>query len=230
MDVDNDHSVSAAVERVLADGGRIDVLVNNAGIGGSGAVEEVPLARFRQIMETNFFGALRTIQAVLPGMRERKDGCIINVTSIAGRLAAAPQAPYASSKWALEALSEALAQEVKAFHIRVAIVEPGVITTPMVTKPKPDPPDSPYPHLRRMRATFANSLKNPVSPYLVGNQIRQIVESGSWQLRYLVGPDAAQILQWRTSLSDEEWVTWGAMTDDEWRQRMKTEFGLDLSV
>ena len=94
--------------------GSIDVLVNNAGVGVHGSVEELPLAEFRRAMETNFFGALRCIQAVLPGMRERRSGCIVNVTSVAGRIANAPQAPYAASKWALEAASEALAQEMKA--------------------------------------------------------------------------------------------------------------------
>ena len=83
-------------------------------------MEEVPTAVFRQVMETNFFGALRCIKAVIPGMRERRHGCIINVTSISGRVALAPQAPYAASKWAFEALSECLAQEMKAFNIRVA--------------------------------------------------------------------------------------------------------------
>ena len=114
--------------------GRIDVLVNNAGVAVHGSVEELPLSEFRRVMETNFFGALRCIQAVVPGMRERRHGCIVNVTSVAGRFSAAPQAPYSSSKWALEAASEALAQEVKPFGVRVAIVEPGVIATPIFGK------------------------------------------------------------------------------------------------
>src|ERR1700679_296830 len=134
QDVDSDASARDAIGQALAEAGRIDVLVNNAGVGTMGSVEETSLSDFRSTMETNFFGALRCIQAVLPGMRERGSGCIVNVTSVAGRLAISPQAPYASSKWALEALSECLAEEVKNFGIRVAIVEPGVIATPIFEK------------------------------------------------------------------------------------------------
>jgi NAD(P)-dependent dehydrogenase (short-subunit alcohol dehydrogenase family) len=133
-DVDDDASARDAIGRALAEAGRIDVLVTNAGIGTMGSAEETSLSDFRSTMETNFFGALRCTQAVLPRMRERGSGCIVNVTSVAGRIAMSPQAPYASSKWALEALSECLAQEVKGFGIRVAIVEPGVIATPILGK------------------------------------------------------------------------------------------------
>src|SRR4051812_27145343 len=134
LNVDDDASVESALGKVLAEHGRLDVLVNNAGIGGGGSVEESSAARFREVMETNFFGALRCIKAVVPGMRERRHGCIVNVTSISGRLAMAPAAAYCASKFALEALSECLAQEMKAFNVRVAIIEPGVIATPIFSK------------------------------------------------------------------------------------------------
>src|SRR6478672_6178559 len=137
LNVDDDASVNETISRALSENGNIDVLVNNAGIGGGGSVEEVPLESFRKIMDTNFFGALRCIKAVIPGMRERRHGCIVNITSVAGRIAMAPQAAYAASKWALEALSECLAQEMKAFNVRVAIVEPGVIATPIFGKGTP---------------------------------------------------------------------------------------------
>src|SRR6266852_6091430 len=88
--------------------------VEITGIAQAGAVEDMPLSEFRQVMETNFFGALRCIQAVLPAMRERRSGCIVNVTSVAGRIAVGAQAAYSGSKWALEALSESLAAEVRA--------------------------------------------------------------------------------------------------------------------
>jgi len=167
-DVDDDSSAKAAI--VAA--GRIDVLVNNAGIGVMGSLEETPLSQFRSAMETNYFGAVRCIQAVLPGMRERQSGCIVNVTSVAGRIAMAPQAPYAASKWALEAMSECLAQEVKGFGIRVATVEPGVIATPIFGKAVPDRENSRYPHMRRMNELFRASLENPVPPSVVGDKIR----------------------------------------------------------
>jgi NAD(P)-dependent dehydrogenase (short-subunit alcohol dehydrogenase family) len=230
MDVDDDASVRAGVDQALAQSGRIDVLVNNAGIGLHGTVEELPLAEFRRAMETNFYGALRCIQAVVPGMRERRQGCIVNVTSVAGRLALSPQAPYAASKWALEAASEVLAQELKPFGVRVAIVEPGVIATPILGKIKPNPPNSHYPNARRLEALFAASIKNPVSPYVVGEAIRRIAESDSWQLRYPVGPDAGPFLAWRASMSDEGWVNWSAATDEEWLASVKRDFGLDLHL
>jgi len=230
LNVDDDSSVSYAFRKVLAENGRIDVLVNNAGVSGSGSVEELPMAVFREVMETNFFGALRCIKAVIPNMRERRHGSIVNVTSIAGRVALAPQAAYAASKWAFEALSECLAQEMKAFNIRVAIIEPGVIATPIFTKTRPAPEDSPYPHLRRLRALFKASLTKPTSPYVVGEQIRQIIEGDSWQLRYPVGPDALPLLTWRASKTDEEIVSRGGANDAEYIANIKRDFGLDVAL
>ena len=127
LDIDSDNSVADAFKQILREKGQIDVLVNNAGIIGRGYIEEAPIAVFRQVMETNFFGGLRCIQAVLPSMRERKNGCIINITSVAGQFGLSPQGAYAASKWAFEGLSECLAQELSPFNVRVAIVEPGVI-------------------------------------------------------------------------------------------------------
>ena len=231
LDVDDDGSVSSAIQQVLAESGQIDVLVNNAGIGGGGPVEEVPIDMFRKIMETNFFGGLRCIKAVVPGMRERRSGCIINVTSVAGRLGSSPQGPYAASKWALEGLSEVLAAELKPFGIRVAIVEPGIIATPMTTMPRPVPPPGPYTkHRQRMVAIFTAALKTPASPFTVGETIRDIVDSKSGQLRYPGGPDGAALLQWRQAKTDEEWVNLGAATDAEFAADLKKNLGLDVTL
>jgi NAD(P)-dependent dehydrogenase (short-subunit alcohol dehydrogenase family) len=152
MDVDDDASVGKAVARLLAGSGRIDVLVNNAGISVTGSIEELPLAEFRPVMETNYFGALRCIQAVFPVMRERRSGHIVNVSSIQGRLVAPAYAPYGASKWALEATSEALALEVKAFGIRVSIVEPGFFSSAIWGKRREVPANTRYPHERRSNA------------------------------------------------------------------------------
>jgi NAD(P)-dependent dehydrogenase (short-subunit alcohol dehydrogenase family) len=228
LDVDHEASVRGAVEQLLAARGRLDVLVNYAGIAPMGALEELPLAEFRRTMETNYFGAVRCIQAVLPTMRTQRLGCIINVTSVAGRIALAATAPYTASKFALEALSEVLAQEVKAFNIRVAIVEPGVIQTPIFDKLRDVPADTRYPQEPRLQALVAASLKQPVSPAVVGEQIRHIIEGESWQLRYPVGPDAAPFLEWRARMSDEAWVDYHATHDDEaWYNHMAQDFGLD---
>ena len=134
LDVDSDESVSLGIAAIQKNHGPIDVLVNNAGVERAGSVEELPMADFRAAMETNYFGALRCIQAVVPQMRERRNGCIINVSSVAGRISNPPLTPYIASKWALEALSEGLAGEMKTFNVRVAIVEPGIIDTAMARR------------------------------------------------------------------------------------------------
>lgn len=100
MDVDSDSSVKTAIANIQNDAGHIDVLVNNAGVEASGSIEELALADFRAVMETNYFGTLRCIQAVVPQMRQRKSGCIINVSSVAGRIAVSPLTPYSASKFA----------------------------------------------------------------------------------------------------------------------------------
>ncbi|CAN5823348.1 oxidoreductase [soil metagenome] len=227
MDVDSDASVKAGIDRIFNEAGAIDVLVNNAGIERSGSVEELSFAEFRAVMETNYFGALRCIQAVLPAMRKRRSGCIINITSIAGRISMSPLASYNASKFALEALSESLAQEMKPFNVRVAIVEPGIIDTPMARRIETSRGPSPYPQRRRFAAMFEATLKNSVPPSVVGEKVVDIVESGTWQLRHPVGPDAEGFLGWRAAMSDEEWVGWGALDDDAWYDRLKADFGLD---
>jgi NAD(P)-dependent dehydrogenase (short-subunit alcohol dehydrogenase family) len=227
MDVDSDQSVGHAIAAIQRDHGPIDVLVNNAGVEKAGSVEELSLADFRAVMETNYFGAIRCIQALAPHMRQRRSGCIINVTSVAGRIANAPLAPYTASKWALEALSEALAGEMKTFNVRVAIVEPGIIDTAMARRIGDPTTDSPYRQRARFTSLFTASLKNPVSPSLVGQKILEIAESGTWQLRHPVGPDAAPFLQWRGQMTDEEWVDLNASDDETWYRSLERDFGLD---
>jgi hypothetical protein len=119
---------------------------------------------------------------------------------------------------------------MKAFNVRVVIIEPSVIATPILSKGRPVPKDSPYPHLRRLRALFNASLAKPTSPYVVGEKIREIVESDSWQLRYPIGPDAAPFLKWRASKTDEEVVNQAAESDADYKARVKREFGLDLDL
>jgi NAD(P)-dependent dehydrogenase (short-subunit alcohol dehydrogenase family) len=231
LDVDSDSSVDETVGKILADQSRIDVLVNNAGIGGGGPVELLPLSLFRQIMETNYFGSLRCIKAVLPSMRQRGSGCIVNVTSIAGQFGSAMQSAYAGSKWALEGLSEALAQELKPFGVRVAIVEPGVIATPMTMRERPKPPPNPYSsQIERLTAFFTESLKAQTSPFVVGETIRDIVDGKLTRLRNPSGPDAKPFLDARRALSDEEWVALGIASDSEWAGLLNEKLGLNLKL
>jgi NAD(P)-dependent dehydrogenase (short-subunit alcohol dehydrogenase family) len=223
MDVDSDESVSQTIAAILRDQGPIDILVNNAGIERAGSVEELPLAEFRAAMETNYFGAIRCIQALVPEMRQRRSGCIINVGSVAGRIANAPLTPYTASKWALEALSEALAGEMKTFNVRVAIVEPGIIDTAMARRIADRPDNSAYRQLARMATVFTNALQNPASPFIVAQKIVEIAESGTWQLRHPIGPDAVRLLQWRGQMTDEEWIDLYASDDEAYFGRLERD-------
>jgi len=228
MDVDSDQSVKESFGRILAQG-PVDVLVNNAGIERTGAIEETPLADFRTCMETNYFGALRCIQAVVRTMRERGNGAIINVTSVAGKISLSPMGAYSASKFALEALSEALAQELRAFGVRVAIVEPGIIDTRMARNIEVMGTSKVYPEIRRCAALFeATMAAGAAQPQVVGQKIREIVESGTRQLRHPVGPDAEPFLAWRGSMNDEQWVHWNAQSDSDWLKAAKADFGMDL--
>lgn len=213
MDVDSDESVSNGIAAIVSENGPIDVLVNNAGVEAVGSVEELPLARFRAIMETNYFGALRCIQAVVPGMRQRGSGCIINVSSVAGRIACTPLTSYCASKWALEALSEGLASEMKTFNVRVAIVEPGIIETSMARRIESPSNETIYRQSARFSAVFSGALKEPVPPSLVAKKILEIAESGTWQLRHPAGPDAIPFLAWRSRMTDEAWIDTNAGDD-----------------
>src|SRR3954470_5738488 len=179
MDVDSDASVADATSAVRAQVGCIDALVNNAGIERAGSVEGLTLNDFKATMETNYFGALRTIRAWLPDMRRRRSGCIINITSVAGKIACSPLAPYSASKFALEALSEALAQEVRPFDVRVAIVEPGIIDTGMARRIEGASAEEAYPQVRRFGHMFQASLDHPTSPRVVAEKILDIIESGT---------------------------------------------------
>jgi NAD(P)-dependent dehydrogenase (short-subunit alcohol dehydrogenase family) len=230
MDVDSDDSVSQAFTRILAQG-PVDVLVNNAGIERLGAIEETPLADFRTCMETNYFGTLRCIQAVMGQMRDRGTGAIINVSSVAGKISLSPMAPYSASKFAMEALSEALAQELRPFGIRVAIVQPGIIDTRMARNIEGMPSSKVYPQVRRCAALFeATMAAGAALPQVVGQKIREIVENRTWQLRHPVGPDAEPFLGWRGSMNDENWVQWGAQSDFDWLKAVKADFGMDLKL
>jgi NAD(P)-dependent dehydrogenase (short-subunit alcohol dehydrogenase family) len=210
MDVDSDGSVSETIAQVQAQHGPLDILINNAGIVRRGSIEELPVSEFRVLMETNYFGALRCIQAVMPEMRKRKSGCIVNLSSVGGRVSSPPLTAYAASKWALEALSEGLAQEAKIFNVRVLVVEPGIINTDMAQSIAKEPGTSVYPQAKRMAGLFAASLEKPTPPKAVAEKILDIVQSGTWKFRHTVGPDADRYLQARAAMTDEQWIDRGA--------------------
>src|SRR5205085_10705612 len=125
------------------------------------------------VMETNYFGLLRCTKAVLPQMRRDRDGCIINITSVAGRVANTPLGAYSASKFAVEAVSEALAQEMKPFNVRVAIVEPGIIDTDMARDITVGH-SAHYRQANRFGSLFTASLKTPTGPAVVADKILEI--------------------------------------------------------
>lgn len=227
MDVNDDASVIDCLNQIQDDCGALDVIINNAGIEKHGAIEEMDLSVFKEVMETNYFGVIRCVKAVLPLMRENEKGCIINVASVAGHISSSPLAPYSASKFALEAFSEALAQEIKPFNIRVAIIEPGIIDTDMANDIQHAEQDSIYPQAFRFGGLFRASLENPTSPTLVAETILNVVQSGTWELRHPVGPDAIPFLDWRASMTDEQWVDWNAAPDDVWYDAVQESFGLN---
>src|SRR5450631_2922399 len=227
MDVDSDESVKLSMEAMQKANGPVDVLVNNAGIERHGSIEELTIADFKSVMETNYFGPLRCIQAVLPLMRRERNGCIINIASVSGRIATSPLGAYAASKYALEAISEALAMEVKPFNIRVGIVEPGIINTDMARDISYGG-KSMYPHVNRFGGLFVASLKSPTPSTLVADKILEIAETETWILRHPVGPDAKPFLDWRASMTDEDWIDRSAVSDEEWFGAIERDFGLNV--
>jgi NAD(P)-dependent dehydrogenase (short-subunit alcohol dehydrogenase family) len=202
LDVTSDDSVAAAIGAA----GRVDALVNNAGIGMFGPVERLPIDEGRKLFETNFFGALRMIQAVLPQMRERGAGTIVNVSSVAGRVTPPFDGMYSGTKFALEGLSEALLREVGHFGVKVALVEPGFFTTGFSDNVYRIGADSaPYDELLARWEAAANRLRNgqdAPGPEAVAQTIADIVESDAPAFRHPVGDDAVMVLGARDAMDD----------------------------
>jgi NAD(P)-dependent dehydrogenase (short-subunit alcohol dehydrogenase family) len=202
LDVDSDASVAETV----AAAGRVDALVNNAGIGVIGPVERLPIEDGKRIFETNFFGALRMIQAVLPQMRERGSGTIVNVSSVAGRVAPPLDGLYSGTKFALEGLSEALKREVEHFGIKVAIIEPGFFQTTFSDNAHRVGTDTPpYDALERAWQEAAERLRGGEAPgpEAVVHAIADVVESDAPAFRTPVGDDAVMVMAARDAMDDE---------------------------
>ena len=208
-----------SVRRALAAAGRVDALVNNAGFGADGAVESLPLDAARRMFETNFFGAVRLIQALAPAMRERGEGVIVNVSSIAGRVAPPLNGFYAATKSALEAISEALHLEMGHFGVRVAIVQPGYIETAFrENSERHGLAGPPYDALDRIWSGSDGKLLGGArpGPETVGAAVADAVEGVDTRLRQPVGKDAELVLGAR-----------GRMGDAEFEATMRQTLGLD---
>ena len=233
LDIADGGSVREGFDRILAEAGRVDHLVNNAGIGGNGVVEETSSKRILDVMNVDLCGAMRCAQAVLPQMRERGSGTIVNVTSVAGRLAAIAQAPYVAAKWALEGISEQLAQEVAPFGIRVAIIEPGVTKSSIFGKNTDAPNESGAYDVQyaRMLQMYAAGYHHASDASEVAEVIRHAIETDEPKLRYPVSWGGAGIIDGRGAMSDEDWVAMGRIESmDEYIAAFRDAFGVDIST
>jgi len=217
LDVTDESSMHAAVARVQAEHGAVAVLVNNAGYGQAGVLEEVSIEQARRQFETNVFGALRLAQLVLPGMRQSGRGRIINVSSMGGRLTFPYFGLYHASKYALEALSDALRMEVAGFGVKVVLIEPGLIRSnfshaSLQTRAAEPPSNSPYAAFatHMARATVETYEKGPLAalsgtPQDVARCILRAARAAQPRARYTVSASATLLIFLRRLLPDVLW-------------------------
>jgi len=232
MDVADDASVQRGFTDIFRATDRVDVLVNNAGVGGNGVVEESTSQMYHDAFNVNVVGAIRCTQQVLPNMRERKSGTIVNITSVVGKFAAIAQAPYVASKWAFEGVSEELAQEVAPFGIRVVIIEPGVTKSSIFAKniDAPNQSGAYDAHYRRMFAFYAAGITNATPAEEVGALIHHAITTDTPQLRYACSWAGPEIVAGRAKQSDNDWVTMSATEhDSDYFDAFKTVYGVGLS-
>ncbi|HMH11162.1 MAG TPA: SDR family oxidoreductase [Candidatus Nitrosopolaris rasttigaisensis] len=211
LDVNNDNSVKEAIERIMQKFERIDVVVNNAGYGLIGALEDIPMEEIKTHFETNLFGSIRVIQSVLPIMRKQRYGTIVNVSSMGGRIAFPLSSTYSASKFALEGITESLSYEVEQFGIKVVLIEPGIVRTSFANNLKKiaktmDTTSSPYAKLVQVREANRKSMveSRSITPDEVAKVILKAITSSNPDLRYVVGKDAAGLLESKSSMTDNE--------------------------
>lgn len=209
LDVDNDKSVIDAINTIVEERERIDVLINNAGYALGGALEDSSMDEIKAQFETNFFGAVRATKAVLPVMRRQGAGKIVNITSMGGRIAIPLSSSYHGSKFALEGLSESIRYELEPFGIKVILIEPGAAGSNFwknikIAKSSSDS-NSPYTQFgNKILKAYEQMEQNTISPSVVAKTILDAVTSNNPQLRYVVGEDAAKTLEARKNMPDNE--------------------------
>jgi NAD(P)-dependent dehydrogenase (short-subunit alcohol dehydrogenase family) len=231
IDIADDESVHAGFAEILERAGRVDHLVNNAGVGGNGVVEETTPERMLEVLNIDLCGGLRCIREVLPGMRERGLGTIVNITSVAGRIGAVAQAPYVASKWAFEGLSEQLAHELVPFGVRVAIVEPGVTKSSIFGKniDTPNETGAYAAHYERMLQMYAAGYLHATDAIEVAHVVRHAIETDTPRLRYQVSWGGDEMVNGRARMGDEAWLALGrAAPLPENIEVFEIAFGLDL--
>ncbi len=198
MDVCDESSVKDAVDTILKAEGRLDIVVNNAGISIGGAVEDISIAEFKKQFETNFYGVLRVCQAVLPVMREQKSGLIVNVSSIGGQIGIPFDGAYSASKFALEGVTETLSTEVQSFGIKVVLLLPGDVSTGMTARNfRAERSKSNPVYLEKFDAVLKSSIENEsdgCSPEVIAQSLEKIINSSSPRLRYAAGGMMSKII------------------------------------
>jgi len=209
LDVTDGNSISKAIQSILSETGRIDLLVNNAGYGLTGALEDIGIDEIKAQYETNLYGVIRVTQEVLPIMRKQGSGRIINISSGAGRFGFPGGSAYVSSKFALEGLSESMAYELEQFGIKTVLVEPGFVRTNfgdnMVIAQKAQDPNSPYSQMMQMMSSIRGKmLENASDADLVAEVVVEAATAKEPNLRYLAGKDVQQMVAAKKSMSDEE--------------------------
>jgi NAD(P)-dependent dehydrogenase (short-subunit alcohol dehydrogenase family) len=210
----------------------VDVLVNNAGIGGSGSVENASMDFAKNLMETNYFGSLRMIQKVIPLMRSRRSGAIINVSSQAGRRPFALMSHYCATKYALNGLSESMAHELARFNIRVTLIEPGTVITPIFGKGNSIPEDEEnYSILqgRMIRQVTKGLTELGCGPEVIAKCMVDFVTTEDPKLHYLLASDAVDNVDVYQKYGPETWVADGEIPDDdEFFSVMKDRYGYEI--
>jgi len=207
LDVDKEEAIVSAIKKVVTDGGRLDVLVNNAGYGQFGCTEDVSVDDFRKQFETNFFSIVRIIQEVAPIMRNQKSGIIVNISSIAGRMGLPGSPAYISSKFALEGFGECLRYELGQFGIKTTLIEPGVVKTNFFESMKiPDSKTDPkYKKLTdHILAGLKMMAQMGTAPSQVAEVIMKAIHDDEILPRYIVGTDAAMFMEAKKTKTDLE--------------------------
>ena len=219
LDVTDEESISETIGNIVKEKSQIDILVNNAGYSLLGPLEHLRINEIKEEFETNFFGVIKLIQYVLPIMRKQRYGRIINISSLAGRIGIPLSSAYASSKFALEGLTESLGYEVQEFGIHAALIEPGVIKTDFVNNMKIGKDvmskqnsnalaindDLPYAEITEKRiSAFKPRFEKGSSPTLVAEKVFEAAMSAYPKTRYLVGEDALKMMERRKNASDED--------------------------
>ena len=209
MDLTAAESIESGLQSILAEAGRIDVLINNAGYGSYGALEEVPIEEAIRQFDVNVFGLMRLTQAVLPGMRERKSGFVVNITSVGGKVYFPLGGWYHATKHALEVLSDVLRFETEPFGIKTVIVEPGAVRTEWgdiaMGSGEQVSGKGPYAEMTRQVVNLFNTNYQPsrsIGPEVIAQTILKALQSPKPKTRYAVGPMVGLFLGMKRYLSD----------------------------